>query len=87
MTILCSINYKAEFKTACKVAKQIKLVSSQLKVNQICKFKLIDAGSLLPKRSCKDTENHDLFHRISLGEHANYLGITQVSLSRIRTSK
>jgi AraC-like DNA-binding protein len=31
-------------------------------------------------------ENEDLLFRISLGELANYLGITQVSLSRIRAS-
>ena len=31
-------------------------------------------------------ENEDLLQRISLGELANYLGITQVSLSRIRAS-
>ena len=32
-------------------------------------------------------ENNDLLQRISLGDLANYLGITQVSLSRIRASK
>lgn len=33
------------------------------------------------------TENHHLLQRISLGDLANYLGITQVSLSRIRAKK
>ncbi len=32
-------------------------------------------------------ENHTLLQRISLGDLANYLGITQVSLSRIRAKK
>jgi CRP-like cAMP-binding protein len=32
-------------------------------------------------------ENNDLLQRISLGDIANYLGITQVSLSRIRSQK
>lgn len=32
-------------------------------------------------------ENHKLLQRISLGDLANYLGITQVSLSRIRAKK
>lgn len=32
-------------------------------------------------------ENHTLFQRISLGDLADYLGITQVSLSRIRAKK
>jgi CRP-like cAMP-binding protein len=32
-------------------------------------------------------ENNDLLQRISLGDLANYLGITQVSLSRIRAKK
>jgi CRP-like cAMP-binding protein len=32
-------------------------------------------------------ENNGLLQRISLGDLANYLGITQVSLSRIRASK
>ncbi len=31
--------------------------------------------------------NGDILQRISLGDLANYLGITQVSLSRIRTPK
>ena len=33
------------------------------------------------------THNSDLLPRISLGELAGYLGITQVSLSRIRAQK
>ena len=33
------------------------------------------------------TENGSLLNRISLGDLASYLGITQVSLSRIRTKK
>lgn len=33
------------------------------------------------------TENNHLLQRISLGDLANYLGITQVSLSRIRAKK
>jgi CRP-like cAMP-binding protein len=33
------------------------------------------------------TENSSLLQRISLGDTANYLGITQVSLSRIRAAK
>ncbi|HOY12218.1 MAG TPA: Crp/Fnr family transcriptional regulator [Saprospiraceae bacterium] len=33
------------------------------------------------------SENSDLMQRISLGDLANYLGITQVSLSRIRATK
>lgn len=32
-------------------------------------------------------DNNHLIHRISLGDLANYLGITQVSLSRIRANK
>ena len=32
-------------------------------------------------------DNPSLFQRISLGDTANYLGITQVSLSRIRAGK
>jgi len=32
-------------------------------------------------------EHNDLLQRISLGDLANYLGITQVSLSRIRASR
>jgi len=32
-------------------------------------------------------ENNSLLQRISLGDLANYLGITQVSLSRIRASR
>ncbi|MBN2638399.1 MAG: Crp/Fnr family transcriptional regulator [Bacteroidales bacterium] len=33
------------------------------------------------------TDNHDLIQRLSLGDLACYLGITQVSLSRIRAKK
>jgi len=32
-------------------------------------------------------ENNQFLQRISLGDLANYLGITQVSLSRIRVKK
>jgi len=67
--------------------KFYRLILSIASINMIKRFSELMKDDASVRYSKFVFENNVLMQRISLGDLANYLGITQVSLSRIRASR
>lgn len=82
---------KADLETLCSkyhsLERFYRLFLSVVSINMINRISEMMKDDAAVRYNNFISENKELAQRISLGELANYLGITQVSLSRIRAIK